>query len=115
MTTSTSEPVGVDGVCIELKGSITAYTAAPVWRSALETLARNPDRPIIVDASHVEHADDVGIALLFDLIRRDRPATAAVEIRSLAPNLAVLVHAQDPKDFVAATRNRSHPGVFELS
>jgi phospholipid/cholesterol/gamma-HCH transport system permease protein len=111
--TAATEPIGGDGVRIELKGSITAYTAAPVWQSALETLARNPDRPIIVDASRVEHADDVGIALLFDLIRRDRPATAAVEIRSLAPNLAVLVHAQDPKDFASPTRVRSHPGIFE--
>jgi phospholipid/cholesterol/gamma-HCH transport system permease protein len=113
MTASTTEPVGADGVRIELKGPITAYTAAPIWQTALETLARNPDHPIIVDASQVEHADDVGIALLFDLIRRERPATAAVEIRDLAPNLGVLVHAQDPKDFVAPTRSRPHPGIFE--
>jgi phospholipid/cholesterol/gamma-HCH transport system permease protein len=113
MTASTGEPVTSEGVRIELKGRITAYTAAPIWRSALETLARNPDRPIIVDASHVEYADNVGMALLLDLTRRDRPATAKVEIRDLAPNLAVLVHAFDPKDFGAPARGRPHPSVFE--
>jgi phospholipid/cholesterol/gamma-HCH transport system permease protein len=113
MTASTAEPVVAGRVRIELKGRITAYTAAPIWRSALDTLARNPDRPIIIDASHLEFADDVGIALLFDLIRRDRPPTAEVEILDLAPNLAVLVHAYDPKDFAAPARGRSPPGIFE--
>jgi phospholipid/cholesterol/gamma-HCH transport system permease protein len=113
MTASTGEPVASEGVRIELKGRITAYTAAPIWRSALETLACNPDRPIIVDASHVEYADNAGIALLLDLTRRDRPATAKVEIRDLAPNLAVLVHAFDPKDFATPARGRSPPSVFE--
>jgi phospholipid/cholesterol/gamma-HCH transport system permease protein len=113
MTTSTVEPVGANGVRIELKGRITAYTAAPMWRSALETLARNPDRPIIVDASQVEYADDVGVALLFDLIRRDRPEAAKVEIRDLAPNLAHLVRALHPKDFATPARGRSRPGIIE--
>src|SRR5215469_6394865 len=113
MTASTAEPVAPDGVRIELKGRITAYTAAPIWRSALETLALNPDRPIVVDASQLEYADNVGIALLLDLIRRDRPASAKVEIRDLAANLTALVQAFDPKNFAAAARGRSPPGVFE--
>jgi phospholipid/cholesterol/gamma-HCH transport system permease protein len=113
MTASSVGPVAADGVRIELKGRITAYTAGPIWRSALETLARHPDRPIIIDASRLEYADDVGIALLFDLIRRDRPAIAKVEIRDLAHNLAVLVHANNPKDFSTPARGRSHPGIFE--
>jgi phospholipid/cholesterol/gamma-HCH transport system permease protein len=113
MAASSAEPVPAAGGRIELKGRITAHTAAPIWRSALDTLARYPDRPIIVDASHLEFADDVGIALLFDLIRRDRPATAKVEIRNLAPNLAFLVHAYNPEDFAAPARGRSHPGIFE--
>src|SRR5215831_19241410 len=105
--------VAADGVRIELKGRITAYTAAPIWRSALETLARHPDHPIIVDASQVEYADNVGIALLLDLIRRDRAATAKVEIHDLVQNLAALVHTFDPKNFAGAVRGRSSPGVFE--
>jgi phospholipid/cholesterol/gamma-HCH transport system permease protein len=113
MSGETGEPVSADGVRIELKGRITAYTAAPVWRSALDTLARNPDSPIVVDASQVEYADGVGVALLFDLIRRDRPVTAKVEIRHLAPNLGVLVRAHNPKDFATAVRGRTHPGIFE--
>ena len=113
MTASTAEPIAPDEVRIELKGRITAYTAAPLWRSALETLARNPDRRIIVDASQLEYADDVGIALILDLIRRDRPMTAKVEIHDLVPNLAVLVHAFNPKDFAVPVRGRPHPGIFE--
>ena len=83
-----------------LEGRITAYTAAPIWRSAIDTLARNPDRPVVVDASRLEYADDVGIALLFDLIRRDRPATAKSRSEQLAPNFATLVPGFDPKHFV---------------
>src|ERR1700747_204353 len=113
MTVSIVEPFAGHGVRIELKARLTAYTAAPIWRSALDTLARNPGRPIIVDASQVEYADGVGIALLFDLIRRDRPVTAKVEIRNLAPNLGVLVHAHNPKDFSTSARGRSRPGLLE--
>ena len=57
-----------DGVSIVLEGRITAYTAAPIWRAAIDTLTRNPDRPVVVDASRLEYVDDVGIAFLFDLI-----------------------------------------------
>ena len=91
-------PVGTDdGASVVLEGRITAYTAAPIWQSAIDTLARNPDRPVVVDASRLEYVDDVGIALLFDLIRRDRPANAKVEIRELAPNLAALVQRLRPQ------------------
>jgi phospholipid/cholesterol/gamma-HCH transport system permease protein len=113
MTAATDDPALGDSALIVLEGRITAYTAAPMWRSALETLARNPHRPVVVDASRVEYADDVGIALLFDLIRRDRPANAQVEIRNLAPNLATLVHGYDPKDFAAPLRAHTTPGIFE--
>src|SRR5215469_4818182 len=113
MTASSAERTAFDAVRIVLEGRITAYTAAPVWRSALETLAGNPDRPVIVDASQVEYADNVGIALLLDLIHRERAATAKVEIRDLAANLAALVHAFDSKDFAVAPRPRLSPGVFE--
>lgn len=102
-----------DAVCMVLEGRITAYTAAPIWQSARETLTRNPRRPIIVDASRLEYADDVGIALLFDLIRRERPPGAKVEIHDLAPNLAALVDGYRPADFAAPARARSSPGVFE--
>jgi phospholipid/cholesterol/gamma-HCH transport system permease protein len=101
------------GVSLVLEGRITAYTAAPIWQSAIDTLTRNPDRPIVVDASRLEYVDDVGIALLFDLIRRDRPANAKVEIRELAPNLAALVRGYDPKDFAAPAPSRQRMGFLE--
>ena len=82
-----------------LEGRITAYTAPPIWRAAVELLARNPDQPLVIDASRLEYVDNVGIALLFDLIRRERPPAAKVEVRNLAPTLASLVAAYDPKDF----------------
>jgi ABC-type transporter Mla MlaB component len=96
MTASTVEPVAAHGVHVELNGRLTVYTAAPIWRSALDTLARNPDRPITGDASQVEYADGIGIALLFDFIRRDRPGSAKVGIGDLAPNLGMLVQRAQP-------------------
>ena len=98
---------------IPLEGRITAYTAAPIWRSAIETLTRNPGRPIVVDASRLEYVDDVGIALLFDLIRRERAADAQVEIRKLAPNFAALLRHFDPKDFVAPAPGGRPMGILE--
>jgi phospholipid/cholesterol/gamma-HCH transport system permease protein len=102
-----------DDITVVLQGRITAYTAAPIWQSAVETLIQNPNRPIVVDASKLSYVDDVGIALLFDLVRRERPANAKVEIHELAPNFAALVHAYDPKDFVAPARGRRPMGVLE--
>src|SRR5262245_13586962 len=112
VTATTSGLRTDDSVKVVLEGRITAYTAAPIWKDALDTLARNPDRPIVVDASRLEYADDVGIALLFDLLRRDRPPQAKVEMRDLAANLAALVEAFDPKDFEQATRGRSQIGFL---
>ena len=102
-----------DTVSVVLEGRITAYTAGPIWKRAQETLAHNPQRPVVVDASRLEYVDDVGIALIFDLLRRDRPPDAKVEIRNLAPNLATLVNAYDPKDFAQPTRGRVRPGIIE--
>ena len=96
-----------------LEGRITAYTAPPIWRAAVELLARNPDQPLVIDASRLEYVDNVGIALLFDLIRRERPAAAKVEVRNLAPTFASLVAAYDPKDFEQAPPTHSHTGIFE--
>jgi len=107
---STSSGQGIE---LLLEGRITAYTAAPIWQSAIDTLARNPDRPIVVDASRLEYVDDVGIALLFDLIRRDRPVDAKVEIRDLAPNFAALLRGFDPKDFAAPAHGRRSMGMLE--
>jgi phospholipid/cholesterol/gamma-HCH transport system permease protein len=116
MTTSsatTSLPLSGDAVSIVLQGRITAYTASPVWQGALDTLAKNPNRPVVVDASRLEHIDDVGIALLFDLARRKRPSAAKVELRNLEPRFAALVAAYDPKDFALPPNVRERTGFFE--
>lgn len=98
---------------IELSGRLTAYTAARVWRAALDTLAHHPDQPVVVDASKIEFLDDVGIALVFDLQRQSRAPSAAVEIRDLAPKFAALVAAYDPKDFELSPAARRRFGMFE--
>jgi len=100
-------------VTLSLEGRITAYTVAPIWRKALDTLARNPDRPILVDASRLEYIDNTGIALIFDLKRRQRPPGAEVEIRDLAPNLAVLIPAYDAKRYAKAYEKPEAIGVIE--
>jgi phospholipid/cholesterol/gamma-HCH transport system permease protein len=107
------DAAGANAVRFALEGRITAGTAAPIWKTATETLARNPNRPIVVDASRLDYVDDVGIALLFDLIRRQRPPEAKVEIRDLAPNLAALIGAYDPKKFVPPVPERTHVGIIE--
>ena len=66
-----------------------------------------------MDASRLEYVDDTGIALLFDLHRRERPPGAKVEIRDLAPNLAALIEGYDPKDFVLAFQKPPHIGIVE--
>ena len=102
-----------DDVRVVLEGRITAHTAAPIWQSAIETLARNPDRPIVVDASRLEYVDNVGLALLFDLTRQERSAGAKVQVLALAPNLATLLRRYQPDDFATRVSAQRHVGVFE--
>lgn len=98
---------------IALNGRITAYTAAPIWRRALETLKCHPTSPVTIDASLLEHIDDVGLALIFDLTRQRRPAGAEIQLLNLAPRFASLIEAYDPKDFEQNPTNVRHVGVFE--
>jgi len=102
-----------DSATIVLEGRITAYTVAPIWRAALETLSRNPNRRVVVDASRLDYVDDTGIALLFDLRRRQRPPGAEVAIENLAPNLAALVEGYDPADFAEQYRKPAPIGITE--
>lgn len=113
MTGVASVPGSGDAASIVLEGRITALVAAPVWKAAIDTLARNPDRPVVVDASRLEFIDDVGIALLFDLVRRERPAGSKVEIRNLAPKFASLIASYDPKDFVSVRKARQQVGIIQ--
>lgn len=100
-------------VTIPLTGRITAYTAAPVWKNALDTLAQYPDRPIVIDASGLEMIDDVGVALLFDMRRQARPEGAAVEFRGLAPRFASLIEGFRTEDLSRPPPERPSYGIIE--
>jgi phospholipid/cholesterol/gamma-HCH transport system permease protein len=102
-----------DDVSVVLAGRITAQTAAPIWQAAIDTLTKNPDRPIVVDASRLEYVDNVGIALLFDLTRQERAPGAMVRLQALAPNIEVLLRHFEPHDFAVATAPRRHIGTLE--
>jgi phospholipid/cholesterol/gamma-HCH transport system permease protein len=113
MATAREAPAAGNSATITLEGRITAYTVAPIWKSAVETLRRNPDRRIVVDASRLEYADDTGIAMLFDLRRQERPQGAGVSIENLAANLAALVDGYDPRDFAESYRKPAPIGIIE--
>jgi phospholipid/cholesterol/gamma-HCH transport system permease protein len=102
-----------DDVCVVLEGRITARTAAPIWQSAIEILARNPDRPVLIDASRLQYLDNVGMALLFDLTRQERAPGATVRIQALAPNLAALLGRYEPHDFAAPPSRPRRLGTLE--
>jgi len=110
---TSANPAAGGPALIVLAGRITAYSAGPVWQAALDILAKNPDRPVVVDASRLDYIDDVGIALLFDLARQERPAAAKVELRDLQPQFAALVTAYDPKKFTQPPKLRERIGIFE--
>jgi phospholipid/cholesterol/gamma-HCH transport system permease protein len=101
------------GAAIVLEGRITAHTAGRIWREANKTLTARPGMPVTVDASHLEHIDDVGVALLFDLMHRPRSPGADVRITGLAPTFAALVQAYDPDDLAQDAKGVRHVGVFE--
>ena len=113
MANAASATTADNTVTIHLEGCLTAYTVGPVWRSALDILRKNPSRPVVVDAGKLESVDDTGIALLFDLRRRPRPADAAVTIRNLAPNIEALVCSYDPQDFLQCSEAVTPPGLIE--
>jgi phospholipid/cholesterol/gamma-HCH transport system permease protein len=103
-----------DVASVYLEGSITAQTAAPIWQSAMAAIQRNPVQPVVIDASRLVHLDNVGVALLFDLVRQPRQPGAKVEIRALAPKLAAMVYRHDPVEFSAAPAVHRTAGFIEL-
>jgi phospholipid/cholesterol/gamma-HCH transport system permease protein len=113
MTATTANSTSGGAVTFALEGRLTAYRVAPVWADALQTLTRNPDRPIVVDASRLEYIDDTGIALIFDLKHRQRPADAKIEIQGLAPNLAALIPDYDRGDFAQPLQKTKPLGIIE--
>jgi phospholipid/cholesterol/gamma-HCH transport system permease protein len=86
---------------------------APLRREALDALSHNPDRPVVVDASKLEYIDETGIALIFDLMRRERPPGAEVEIRGLSPGLAALIPPYHPRQFATTYEKPGPIGTVE--
>jgi len=84
---------------LELAGRLDAYSLGPVWAEAQRALARNPDRPIVVDCSRVDYCDGAGIAMLVDLMRTERPPGAAVRIEGLREGFRRLLEQYDPAEF----------------
>lgn len=105
--------ISAEGVTFILDSQITAHTATSIWRSALNTFATHPNRPIVIDASRLEHVDAVGIALLFDLGHRKRAAGAGVVFQALAPSVADLIHQYDASELALPVVPARHVGVFE--
>jgi phospholipid/cholesterol/gamma-HCH transport system permease protein len=100
-------------VTLVLQERITAYTAGPIWKNTLNMLAQNPDQPVIIDASGIETIDGVGIALLLDMRRQERPPGAAIEIRGLAPKFASLLEGYRIEDLARPTPVRAATGIIE--
>jgi phospholipid/cholesterol/gamma-HCH transport system permease protein len=113
LTVISDNPNSQRDVSFALEGRLTALNIAPVWAEAVQTLERNPQRRIVVDASRLEFIDATGIALIFDLKRRERPPGAEMEISGLAPNLAALIPDYEREHFSRAFRRAPALGIVE--
>lgn len=95
---------------IALAGRLDAVSLGPVWAEARQALARNPDRPIVVDCRGVDYCDGAGVALLVDLLRTARAPEAAVRIEGLQEGFQRLLDQYDPADFRAPPPERQRAG-----
>lgn len=91
---------------IALAGRLDAVSLGPVWAQARQALARNPDRPVVVDCRGVDYCDGAGVALLVDLLRTERAPEAAVRIEGLQEGFQRLLDQYDPVDFRAPPPQR---------
>lgn len=95
---------------LALAGRLDAYSLGPVWTEAKRALARNPERPFVVDCSGVEYCDGAGIAMLVDLLRTERSPGAAVRIEGLREGFRRLLEQYDPAQFRAPPPGRERAG-----
>jgi phospholipid/cholesterol/gamma-HCH transport system permease protein len=84
---------------LELAGRLEAGSLRAVWREAVAALRAAPDVPVTIDAGGVNYADGAGIALLVDLLRQPRPATAPVTLTALQPRYQALLDQFEPAHF----------------
>jgi phospholipid/cholesterol/gamma-HCH transport system permease protein len=102
-----------EAITLRLEGRITAQTATSVWQAARDTLSLHSDRPVVIDASRLEHVDPVGVAMLFDLVRQRRPKGAELVFQALPRNLASLLDRYDAAEFETPIRPRAYTGLLE--
>lgn len=95
---------------LALAGRLDAVTLGPIWSLARQALARDPDRPLVVDCSRVDYCDGAGIALLVDLLRTERAPEAAVRIEGLQEGFRRLLDQFDPAEFRAPPPRREISG-----
>lgn len=91
---------------LALAGRLDAASLGPIWNQAREALARNPDRPIVVDCRQVDYCDGAGIALLVELLRAERRPEAAVRVEGLREGFQRLLDQYDPAEFRAPPPRR---------
>jgi phospholipid/cholesterol/gamma-HCH transport system permease protein len=99
----------VGSAILSLSGRLDAYSVGPLWSEARRFLLAHPRQPLVVDCSNVEYCDVAGAALLIDMLRAPRPATANVTIRGLAERFQRLLQQFDP----AALRQAADAGTAE--
>ena len=96
---------------LRLSGRLDAYSIASVWSRARAEVERARDRRVLIEASAVDYCDGAGVAMLVDLLRHERPASAPVIVRGLKPEFQTLLDQFDPAAFrppAAAPRERLH-------
>ena len=96
-----------------LERAITARTAASVWRAASRLFASYPARPLVIDASRLEHVDTVGLACLFSLRYQSRLDGAGITFQALSPTLEALIQGFDARKFLLPTVARPRVGFLE--
>ncbi|HKE42208.1 MAG TPA: MlaE family lipid ABC transporter permease subunit [Casimicrobiaceae bacterium] len=81
---------------LRLAGRLDAYSIAGVWSQARSQVESNRERRIVIDASAVDYCDGGGVAMLVDLLRQERPASAPVVVRGLKHEFQTLLDQFDP-------------------
>ncbi len=81
---------------LRLSGRLDSYSIAGIWPDARAALIAAPGRPVVIDASGVDYCDGGGIAMLIDLLRQQRAASAPVSLFGLRPQFQALLDQFDP-------------------
>jgi phospholipid/cholesterol/gamma-HCH transport system permease protein len=107
-----SDAAGAD--VLSLSGRLDAYSVGRLWSEARRLLSAHPRTPLVVDCSNVEYCDVAGAALLIDMLREPRAATATVTIRGLAERFQRILQQFDPTALRApAGTAPAEPGRIE--